>query len=540
MKISKTDRQPLLTCSGLTLRLPSNGPDTAAKAILNEVSFTMERGETLAVVGESGSGKSTLGLCLLGLLPKGLVPFVDGEIIFDSTNLIGLDEPSWRRLRGARISIIFQEPMTSLNPVMPIGKQIVEAIRVHRLMSKAAAWDEALALLKRVRIPDPEAKMYAYPGQLSGGQRQRVMIAMALSNSPDLLIADEPTTALDVTIQAEIITLLKQLRNDTGMALLFVTHDLTLVRSIADRVLVMQNGAVVEQGPANEVMQTPKHDYTRYLLACRPSGSKQPIPSGSPELLGVKNLTVNYTRSSSLFSKRSKTTALEGVNLSVKAGQTLGIVGESGSGKSTLARAILQLVSYDGQIRFAGQPVCKVASPGFIAFRKQVQVVFQDPYGALSPRMTIGEFIAEPLRAHFPELSQNERRHRVAELLEEIGLGRADMHRYPHSFSGGQRQRIAIARALVMNPQMLILDEPTSALDVSVQLQVLKLLRRLQEQHNLTYLLITHDLAVVSAMADEVLVLKDGKEVERGATRQIMDDPQQEYTRRLVSAAMAV
>ncbi|MBA8879006.1 dipeptide ABC transporter ATP-binding protein [Phyllobacterium myrsinacearum] len=538
MRATNTDRRQLLTCTGLTLRLPSSDPDVAAKAILNNVDFTINRGETLAVVGESGSGKSTLSLCLLGLLPKELVRFVDGEIRLNGADLIRLDEPSWRKLRGARISIIFQEPMTSLNPVMPIGKQIVEAIRVHRPMSKADAWSEALGLLRKVKISDPEVKMNAYPGQLSGGQRQRVMIAMALSNSPDILIADEPTTALDVTIQAEIITLLQQLRDETGMALLFITHDLTLVRSIADRVLVMQNGAVVEQGPTDEVMNDPKHDYTRYLIACRPTGSKEPVSPLNPELLGVKNLTVQYTQSSGFFSKRSKTTALSDLSLSVKSGQTIGIVGESGSGKSTLARAVLQLVSYEGQITFAGRPVNKTASPGLLAFRKQVQVVFQDPYGALSPRMTIGEFIAEPLRAHFPQLSQSDRKSRVAELLEEIGIGRTEMHRYPHSFSGGQRQRIAIARALVMNPQMLILDEPTSALDVSVQLQVLKLLRRLQEQHNLTYLLITHDLAVVSAMADEVLVLKDGKEIERGATWQVLNDPQQEYTRRLVSAAM--
>ncbi|MEQ9695952.1 ABC transporter ATP-binding protein [Shimia sp. SDUM112013] len=526
--------RPIVKASNLSLALPTpNGP----LQILSEVSFEIAAGETLAVVGESGSGKSVTAMSLIKLLPAELADRLNGQISVFGEDLLSLSPRQLRAIRGNRISVIFQEPMTSLNPLATIGRQMIENIRIHNKVSRAEARQQALALLEQVHMPDPEARLNAYPHQLSGGQRQRVMIAMAIANNPELLIADEPTTALDVTTQAQILALLKELQDRYGMAILFITHDLGIVRSFVDRVLVMNRGVVVERGPVQEVFNNPQDAYTRHLLNSEPEGHKTPVGEDAPVILDVENLRVTYSQKKGFLGGKKVVRAVDDISLRLRRGQTLGVVGESGSGKSTLAKAILQIVKSQGKVVFLGDSVNGLDDAGLRPVRRNMQVVFQDPYGALSPRMPIGEFITEPLLVFRPELSKTERYEIAARLLHQVGLDAAHVQRYPHEFSGGQRQRIAIARAVVLEPKLIILDEPTSALDVSVQVQVLELLRSLQRTLGLTYVFISHDLKVVRAVADELIIMQSGKVVERGPTEETIRNPKTAYARQLLSAA---
>ena len=493
-------------------------------------------GETVAVVGESGSGKSQIMLAAMGLLAAN--GRAEGSVRYRGTELLGLPPRALNRIRGVKISMIFQEPMTSLDPLYRIERQIAEPLMYHRAMSRAQARPRVLELLELVGIPEAEHRLGAYPHQLSGGQRQRVMIAMALANEPDILIADEPTTALDVTIQAQILELLADLQRRFGMAILFITHDLGIVRRIAGRVYVMNQGRVVEEGPTRRIFEAPREAYTRMLLAAEPEGSKAPVPADAPLLLEGENLRVTFEIKRGLLGRhRSALKAVDGVSLQLRRGQTIGIVGESGSGKSTLGRALLRLVASDGRVRFEGRDIQGWNRRELRPLRRELQVVFQDPYGSLSPRMTVGQIVTEGLLVHEPELSARDRERRAVQALEEVQLDPRMRNRYPHEFSGGQRQRIAIARALILKPKVMVLDEPTSALDRSVQKQIVELLRALQRTHGLSYLFISHDLAVVRAMADEVMVMKDGRMVEQGPAAAIFDAPREPYTRALMAAA---
>lgn len=501
------------------------------------VSFAVNPGETLAIVGESGSGKSQIMMAAMGLLAGN--GRVTGRADFHGTDLIGLPKKALNRIRGARIGMIFQEPMTSLDPLYTIGDQLIEPIRRHQGLSRAGAKKRALELLRLVHLPEPERRMSAWPHELSGGQRQRVMIAMALSNDPELLIADEPTTALDVTIQAEILALMQDLQKRLGMAILFITHDLNVVRRIADRVVVMRQGEVVETGAVDAIFTTPQAAYTRALIAAEPSGRKAPVSPTAPVMLEAKGIRVNYGgRGGFLARKRPGFLAVDGLSLTLREGETIGIVGESGSGKSTLARAILRLVETEGSIRFNGHELAALSRKALLPLRHHMQIVMQDPFGSLSPRMTTGQIVAEGLLVHEPDLTAPARDRLVAQALEQAQFDPALRNRYPHEFSGGQRQRIAIARALVLRPKLIVLDEPTSALDRQVQKQIVDLLRDLQSAHGLSYLFISHDLAVVRAMADRIMVMQAGKLVESGPTEQIMTRPENPYTRQLIGAAM--
>ncbi len=522
---------PLLSVTGLTAEFTTaEGPLRAVRG----VSFEIGRGETLALVGESGSGKSVTALSLVGLVPGARI---GGHVRLNGTELVGAPEPVLRKVRGNAISLIFQEPMTSLNPLHTIEKQIGEVLAIHRGLGKAAARARSLELLAQVGIDDPAGRLAAYPHQLSGGQRQRVMIAMALANEPDLLIADEPTTALDVTIQAQILTLLKKLQRDMGMAMLFITHDLTIVRAIADRVCVMNRGEIVEAGPVDEVFTRPSHDYTRHLLAAEPKG-QPPEPGAGEPILSARNLKVWFPVRRGLFKRTiGHIKAVDGVDLELRRGETLAVVGESGSGKTTLGRALLRLIRSEGEIRFAGSAIDGLSWQGMRPLRARMQIVFQDPYGSLSPRLPVGDIVAEGLLVHGRGLSAGERAERVAQALTDVGLDPAMVHRYPHEFSGGQRQRIAIARALVLEPDLLVLDEPTSALDMSVQAQIVDLLAGIQKARGLSYLFISHDLRVVRALASHVMVMHQGKVVEAGPTRQVLENPAHDYTRTLMRAA---
>ena len=503
------------------------------------VSFHLGQGETVALVGESGSGKSVSALSIMRLLPYPSASHPRGEIFFEGRDLLRLDETGMREIRGARISIIFQEPMTSLNPLHTIERQVGEVLREHRGMDGAAARTRTLALLKRVGIRNAEERLDAYPHQLSGGQRQRVMIAMALANEPDLLIADEPTTALDVTIQAQILALLSDLQRELGMAMLLITHDLGIVRKMAKRVYVMRKGQVVEDGPVEQIFRTPRHSYTQHLLAAEPKGDPPASTVGAPIVVETDKLKVWFPIKRGLLRRTvSFIKAVDGVSLKVRAGETVGVVGESGSGKTTLGLAILRLVASDGPIVFLGRRVDGLRSREMRPLRKDMQIVFQDPYGSLSPRLSIGQIIEEGLLIQDPGLTFEERRARVAHELEEVGLDPDTQDRYPHEFSGGQRQRIAIARAMVLEPKFLMLDEPTSALDMSVQAQIVDLLRDLQRKRALAYLFISHDLRVVRALSNHVLVMKDGVVVEEGSSRDIFERPQQDYTKALLAAAL--
>ena len=526
---------PLLDVQNLSVRFNS-------QPAVQGLSFTIEKGKTLALVGESGSGKSVSALSILQLLPYPMASHDAGSSIkLCGEELIGAQETSLRGIRGNKVAMIFQEPMTSLNPLHSIEKQIGEVLGLHKGLTGKAARERILDLLTLVGLPDAQHRLTALPHELSGGQRQRVMIAMALANEPDLLIADEPTTALDVTIQAQILELLLKLQQKLGMALLLITHDLEIVRKMADDVCVMSQGKMVESGPAKALFATPDHDYTKMLLAAVPSGRPDPLPPEAAELLDVHALNVEFrTGRKSLFRKQHKLIkAVNSISCNLQEGETLGVVGESGSGKSTLGLAILRLVQRDsGSVVFMGKTIEGLSSADMRKLRSDMQIVFQDPFGALSPRLTVGQIIGEGLAVHQPDLSTEQREAAICAALKEVGLNPETRHRYPHEFSGGQRQRIAIARAVVLKPKFIVLDEPTSALDMSVQAQIVSLLRELQTQHKLAYLFISHDLKVVRALAHRIMVMQAGEVVEAGEAEDVFERPQTPYTQALLKAAM--
>ncbi|MBT3346721.1 MAG: ABC transporter ATP-binding protein [Gemmatimonadetes bacterium] len=584
----------LLSIQDLRVRFTGSGDEPDVDAVRG-VSLTLERGETVAIVGESGSGKSVTALSVMQLLPYPMALHPTGSIRLkcgdqtrdqasDQTRdhvdeLVGAPAALLEQLRGDRMAMIFQEPMTSLNPLHTVEKQIGETLRLHRGLDRDAARERSLELLRRVRIPDPEQRLASWPHQLSGGQRQRVMIAMALANEPDLLIADEPTTALDVTVQAEILSLLREQQRELNMGLLLITHDLTLVRHIADRVYVMTEGLVVEEGPTNRVLSRPSHAYTQQLLASEPPprweraarGTESDPDTGAqaaperrttpeaetvttpgvadwptseasgPPLLEVTDLRIWFPIKQGFLRRTvGHRKAVDGVSLQLASGRTIGLVGESGSGKTTLALAVLRLLSSEGGICFEGRDLQDLDKTGLRALRRQLQVVFQDPFSSLSPRLSAFQIVEEGLKVHGLGGTHDERRDRVAAALHEVGLDPATMDRFPHEFSGGQRQRLAVARALVLEPRFLVLDEPTSALDRTVQLQIIELLLRLQDEHDLAYLFISHDLRVVRALADELVVMRDGVVVESGPARERFEAPREPYTQRLMTAAFAV
>ncbi len=505
---------------------------------VKNISFDIGKGETVALVGESGSGKTVTALSILRLLPYPAARHPSGSILFKGEDLMALPLDGLRHVRGNQISMIFQEPMTSLNPLHTIEQQIGEVLKIHRGLSDRAARERVLDLLEKVGIDDPKGRLASYPHQLSGGQRQRVMIAMALANEPDLLIADEPTTALDVTIQAQILDLLLKLKSEFNMAMLLITHDLGIVRKMADRVCVMNNGEIVERGTAQDIFTAPQHPYTKHLLAAEPKGSPPAANAKAPVILEAKDLRVWFPiRRGFLRHVVGHIKAVDGIDLAVKEGQTLGVVGESGSGKTTLGLALLRLISSEGPIVYLGSRIDGYDSKAMRPLRRDMQIVFQDPYGSLSPRLSVGQIIEEGLLIQKPGMARNERRERVSRALKEVGLEPAFQDRYPHEFSGGQRQRIAIARALVLEPKFLILDEPTSALDVSVQAQIVDLLRDLQRRYKLAYLFISHDLKVVRALANNIIVLRNGKVVEQGSARTVFSKPKTDYTKALLAAA---
>jgi len=523
---------PLLSVRNLSIAFGAN------EAVRN-ISFDIAPGETLALVGESGSGKSVTALSVLKLLPT--TASLSGQILFKGKDLVSAPPAELRAVRGNDISMIFQEPMSSLNPVHTVEKQIGEVLAVHRGLRAASARKRTLELLEAVGIPDPASRLASYPHQLSGGQRQRVMIAMALANEPDLLIADEPTTALDVTVQAQILTLLKELQQRLGMAMLFITHDLGVVKKIADRVCVMTKGEIVETGPVAPLFADPQHAYTKHLLAAEPRGKPPQTDQSAPSIVDVADLKVWFPIKRGLLRRTvGHIKAVDGVDLSIRRGETLGVVGESGSGKSTLGYALLRLIPSDGRIVVLGNQVQSRSWKAMRPLRKDMQIVFQDPFGSLSPRMSIAQIIGEGLAVHAPQIGAAERDSRVAKALEEVGLPASAGHRYPHEFSGGQRQRIAIARAMVLEPQFVVLDEPTSALDVSIQAQVVDLLRDIQQRRGLTYMFISHDLKVVRALANQLIVMRHGKIVEQGKAADIFAAPQSDYTKALMAAAFDV
>jgi microcin C transport system ATP-binding protein len=529
---------PLLEIRNLSVTFIGRGGANPVEAVKN-VSFPLDRGETLALVGESGSGKSVTALSILQLLPYPVaVHGTESSVRFDGEELVGAPPERLRRVRGNRIAMVFQEPMTSLNPLHTLERQIAETLLIHKHMNAAAARERTLELLRLVGLPDAESRLGAYPHQLSGGQRQRVMIAMAIANEPDILIADEPTTALDVTIQAHILQLLKDLRDRFGMALLLITHDLTIVRKMADQVCIMTSGEIVEAGPTAGIFAHPHHPYTRRLLAAEPKGRAAPADPAAPALIEGEDVKVWFPiRRGVLRRVGGYVKAVDGVSLAVRRGTTLGVVGESGSGKTTLGLALLRLTEAQGRIRFAERDIAVLGQRQLRPLRREMQVVFQDPFSSLSPRLSVAQIVEEGLKVHRLAESAGERRRLIETALVEVGLDPAAAERYPHEFSGGQRQRIAIARALVLKPRFVVLDEPTSALDMSVQAQIVELLRELQTRHGLAYLFISHDLRVVRALAHEILVMKDGKIVEAGPTDRVMTAPEHPYTRALMAAA---
>ncbi|HEX3439862.1 MAG TPA: ABC transporter ATP-binding protein [Pseudolabrys sp.] len=506
--------------------------------VVDRVSFDIGKGETVALVGESGSGKSVTALSVMKLLPYPSAHHPSGTIHFQGREMLAMPENEIRRVRGNDITIIFQEPMTSLNPLHTIEKQIGEILLLHQGLTGKAARARILELLDQVGIPDPQGRLESYPHQLSGGQRQRVMIAMALANEPDLLIADEPTTALDVTVQAQILKLLKDTQQRLGMSMLFITHDLGIVRKIADTVCVMQRGKIVEHGPVERVFTAPEHAYTRALLAAEPKPDPAPPKPDAPVVVQTDDLKVWFPIKRGVLRKVvGHIKAVDGISMEVRKGETLGVVGESGSGKTTLGLAILRLISSDGPVVFMGQTIQGLKFKEMRPFRRDMQIVFQDPYGSLSPRMSVSDIIEEGLWVHHPKLKAPERERRVMEALNDVGLDTDTRHRYPHEFSGGQRQRIALARALVLEPTFIVLDEPTSALDMLIQAQMVDLLRDLQKRRDLTYMFISHDLRVVAALASRLLVLRNGKMVEEGAAADLFKNPKSDYTRALFAAA---
>jgi microcin C transport system ATP-binding protein len=527
-----TESIPLLDVRDLSVSF-------GAMPAVKRISFALKRGETLALVGESGSGKSVSALSILQLLPYPHARHPGGSIHLRGEELLGATPDRLREVRGNQIAMVFQEPMTSLNPLHSIEKQIGETLVLHKGLSGARLRARIQELLELVGLPDAAHRLNALPHELSGGQRQRVMIAMALANEPDILIADEPTTALDVTIQAQILKLLKDLQARFGMAILFITHDLGIVRKMADRVCVMRAGEIVEAGMIADIFGNPQHSYTRQLLAAEPKGEPPPEVADAPEVMASDGLKVWFPLKRGVFGRVvDHVKAVDGVSASVREGQTLGVVGESGSGKTTLGLALLRLLSSEGAIRFGGQRIDGMQNKALRPFRKSMQIVFQDPFGSLSPRLSVGEIVEEGLLVHGLAGDRAARRARIAQALEEVGLDPETQDRYPHEFSGGQRQRIAIARALALQPRLLILDEPTSALDVSVQAQIVDLLRDLQRRHRLAYVFISHDLRVVRALANHLLVMKNGRVVETGPARQVFDDPRHPYTQALLAAAL--
>lgn len=517
--------------------------ESGREQILDRVSFSVARGETVALVGESGSGKSVTALSIMRLLEKTASVTSSGSILFSEQELLTVPELAMRRLRGNRIAMIFQEPMTSLNPVYSIGDQLMEAIIIHQHLSSDEAEKKAINLLERTNIPDPARRIRDFPHQLSGGQRQRVMIAMALACKPALLIADEPTTALDVTIQAQILALIKDIQQELEMAVLLITHDLNMVNKIADTVNIMHDGRIVEHGPTKEIFANPRDPYTIHLLESVPKGSPVPKPDRAP-LLAIDNLRCHFPIRAGFFKRQvGVVKAVDGVSLDIRRGTTFGVVGESGSGKSTLGMCILRLTSCEGAIQYvgpresSGRDLVKLSPPEMRPLRREMQIVFQDPFSSLSPRLTVEEIITEGLKVHNIGRNRDERREIVARSLDEVGLEPEMADRYPHEFSGGQRQRIAIARAVVLKPSFMVLDEPTSALDMTIQAQIIELLKKLQETHNMTYLFISHDLRVIKALCDEVAVMRDGRIVESGPAARIFADPQHPYTQALFAAA---
>ncbi|MBZ9739455.1 MULTISPECIES: ABC transporter ATP-binding protein [unclassified Mesorhizobium] len=529
---------PLLSVQDLSVAFNQGAGQSVA---VDHISFDIAKGETVALVGESGSGKSVSALSVLKLLPYPSASHPSGKILFQGADLLAMSEKQLRQVRGNKITMIFQEPMTSLNPLHTIEHQIVEILKLHQGMGDRPAKARTLALLNEVGIRDPQKRLDAYPHQLSGGQRQRVMIAMALANEPELLIADEPTTALDVTVQAQILELLAGLKSRKGMSMLFITHDLGIVRKIADRVCVMTKGKIVETGPTKDIFANPQHPYTRHLLAAEPKGKPPAANADARPVMTGNDIKVWFPIKQGFFRRTvDHVKAVDGIDVTVRAGQTLGVVGESGSGKTTLGLALARMISSTGAIQFNGRDINQLSFNAMRPLRRELQIVFQDPFGSLSPRMSIAEIIEEGLRIHEPRLSPDERDDKVVAVLKEVGLDPATRNRYPHEFSGGQRQRVAIARAMVLNPRFVMLDEPTSALDMSVQAQVVDLLRNLQAKHDLAYLFISHDLKVIRALANDVIVMRNGQIVEAGPSQQIFENPQTDYTRALISAAFKI
>ena len=523
--------EPLLKATNLSVKFSQGGVETAA---VQGVDFHVEKGETVAIVGESGSGKSVSALSIVGLLPENAA--ISGSVRYKDTEMIGANPADLRRIRGNDISFIFQEPMTSLNPLHTLEKQIGESLALHQKLQGDEIRARAVDLLAKTGIDNPESRLKSYPHQLSGGQRQRVMIAVALANNPDLLVADEPTTALDVTIQAQILQLLADLKSAEEMSLLFITHDLNIVRSIADRVYVMKDGQFVESGKKDDVFDNPRHGYTQRLLAAEPSGEPDPVPENSEDLMQAKDVKVWFPIQRGLIRRTvGYIKAVNPSNFAVKRGETVGVVGESGSGKTTLALAMMRLVSSTGGIRFLDQNIQGLKSTALRPVRRNMQMVFQDPYGSLSPRMTIEQIVSEGLRVH--GVSEGKRRELVADILEEVGLNADMLQRYPHEFSGGQRQRIAIARAMILRPKLVVLDEPTSALDRTVQAQIIDLLLGIQRKHELSYLFISHDLRVVRALSHKIIVMRNGDIVESGSSADVFNNPKTPYTRELIAAA---
>ncbi|BCG91207.1 ABC transporter ATP-binding protein [Mesorhizobium sp. 131-2-1] len=530
--------EPLLSVRDLSVAFAQGGKQSLA---VDHISFDIAKGETVALVGESGSGKSVSALSVLKLLPYPTASHPSGRILFQGADLLSMDEKALRRVRGNKITMIFQEPMTSLNPLHTIEQQIVEVLKLHQGLGDRQARARTLELLNEVGIRDPEKRLDAYPHQLSGGQRQRVMIAMALANEPELLIADEPTTALDVTVQAQILELLAGLKARKGMSMLFITHDLGIVRKIADRVCVMTKGKIVETGPTRDIFANPQHAYTKHLLAAEPKGKPPAANADAKAVMSGKDIKVWFPIRRGFFRRTvDNVKAVDGIDVTVRAGQTLGVVGESGSGKTTLGLALARMISSSGAINFNGRDINQLSFNAMRPLRRELQIVFQDPFGSLSPRMSIAEIIEEGLKIHEPKLSLDERDDKVVDVLKEVGLDPETRNRYPHEFSGGQRQRVAIARAMVLNPRFVMLDEPTSALDMSVQAQVVDLLRSLQAKHDLAYLFISHDLKVIRALANDVIVMRNGQIVEAGPSEQIFGSPQTDYTRALISAAFRI
>ncbi|MEI8145038.1 MAG: ABC transporter ATP-binding protein [Alphaproteobacteria bacterium] len=530
-----TEKELLLSVKDLSVAFRQGGREMVA---VDRISFDLHRGETLAIVGESGSGKSVSALSIMKLLPYPAASHPSGVVSFKGRDLMSASDDEMRRVRGNDITIVFQEPMTSLNPLQSVVKQVSEVLILHKGMSESAARERTIELLGKVGIPDPASRLDAYPHQLSGGQRQRVMIAMALANEPDLLIADEPTTALDVTVQAQILKLLKELQTEHGMAILFITHDLGIVRKIADRVCVMRHGVIVEAGPTEQIFRSPEHPYTRELMAAEPKRIARAPRADAQTVVAAEDLKIWFPIKRGFLRRTvGYVKAVDGISIAVKQGQTLGIVGESGSGKTTLGLAILRLISSKGRILFLGKPIDGLGFTAMRPNRRHMQVVFQDPFGSLSPRMSVAEIVAEGLKVHHPDMGEDERDARVVQALTDVGIDPETRHRYPHEFSGGQRQRVAIARAMALEPAFVLLDEPTSALDRVVQAQIVDLLRELQTRRDLTYLFISHDLKVVAALADELIVMKNGKVMEQGSAAEIFANPKSDYTKALFAAA---